>query len=344
MTLKVFNPLEFPGWDELLAGCPEATVFHSAAWTRVLHESYGYAPCCLGAIEKQGFGVLLACMEVRSILTGRRGVSLPFTDCCEPILSERMGLPELLEVAIEYGRKAGWRSLELRAGSRLPADIPASAWYYHHTLDLSPGEASVFKGLRESTRRNIRKSQRSAVQVTFETSEDALRAFYRLNCMTRKIHGLPPQPYWFFEKLQDHMLKKGHGIIVLASHQGETIAGAVFLHFRDRAVYKYGASFKQYQHLRVNNRVMWEGIRWYLENGFRTLSFGRTEPENEGLLQFKRGWGATEETISYVKYDLGQAAFVKESPKVTGIHNKVFSAMPIPLLRIMGNLLYKHVG
>lgn len=344
MNLEVFNPLEFPGWDELLANCPEATIFHCAAWARVLHESYGYVPCCLGLIEKQGFSVLLACMEVRSILTGRRGVSLPFTDYCEPILSARMGLPELIETAIGYGRKAGWRSLELRAGDRLPADIPASVQYHHHVLDLSQGEPSVFRGLRESTRRNIRKSRKSGVVVTMETSGKALQEFYQLNCMTRKMHGLPPQPYRFFEKLQAHVLTKGHGIVALASHRGEVIAGAVFLHFRDRAVYKYGASNKRHQHLRANNLVMWEAIRWYAQKGFRSLSFGRTEPENEGLLQFKRGWGATEEALCYTKYDLTHSAYVKEFPKVIGVHNRIFAAMPIPLLRLVGNLLYKHVG
>lgn len=336
--------MEFPDWDELLDRCPEATVFHSAAWARVLRESYGYTPCYLGLIEKEGFAVLLACMEIRSILTGRRGVSLPFTDCCEPILSARMGFHELLTTAIALGRKAGWQSLELRAGSRLPTDIPASVGYHHHVLDLAGGESSVFRGLRESTRRNIRKSQKSGVEVTLETSATALQEFIRLNCLTRKMHGLPPQPNRFFEKLQTHVLATGHGIVALASHRGEAIAGAVFLHFRNRAVYKYGASDRRHQHLRANNLVMWEAIRWYARNGFRSLSFGRTEPENEGLLQFKRGWGATEEPLCYTKYDLTHSVFLKESPKVTGAHNKIFAAMPMPLLRLVGNLLYRHVG
>ncbi len=41
MTLEVFDQLEFTGWDGLLAGRPEATVFHTASWVRVLHEAYG---------------------------------------------------------------------------------------------------------------------------------------------------------------------------------------------------------------------------------------------------------------------------------------------------------------
>jgi hypothetical protein len=44
--------------------------------------------------------------------------------------------------------------------------------------------------------------------------------------------------------------------------------------------------------LRANNLVMWEAIRWFSRNQFRSLHFGRTDQVQEGLMQFKRGWGA----------------------------------------------------
>lgn len=342
--MEILNPLGYPRWDELLINCPEATFFHSSHWARVLHEAYGYEPCCAASIENNHFTALLPCMEVRSPFTGKRGVSLPFTDYCVPLLPDGMNFREMLQTLVEHGRKSAWRSLELRTGSTLPADAPASSTWRHHALGLSKGETALFKGLRESTRRNIKKSEKSGVEVREETSKDAVQDFYRLNCLTRKLHGLPPQPHRFFDKLQEHVLAKGHGMIVSASYRGKVIAGSVFLHFRDKAVYKYGASDRQHQHLRASNLVMWEAIRWYARQGFRTLSFGRTEPENEGLLQFKRGWGAREEMISYVKYDLKHSTFIKEQPKVTGFHNRIFAAMPMPLLRVAGELLYRHFG
>jgi len=67
---------------------------------------------------------------------------------------------------------------------------------------------------------------------------------------------------------------------------------------------KYGASEKAYHHLRPNNLIMWEAIKWCAQNGFKTFSLGRTEPENEGLLQFKQGWGTTEKIIKEIGYFL----------------------------------------
>jgi len=71
--------------------------------------------------------------------------------------------------------------------------------------------------------------------------------------------------------------------------------------------------------------------------------FGRTEPENQGLLQFKRGWDAIEEGLSYYKYDLKNGRFRSENSGPRSSY-RVFKMMPDPLLRLAGNLLYRHAG
>jgi lipid II:glycine glycyltransferase (peptidoglycan interpeptide bridge formation enzyme) len=162
--------------------------------------------------------------------------------------------------------------------------------------------------------------------------------------MTRKEHGLPPQPFNFFKNIYDHVISKNLGMVTLASLGQENVAGAIYFHFGEKALYKYGASDKKIQQLRPNNLVMWEAIKWYSQNGYKSLCFGRTEPENQGLIQFKSGWGTTEQQINYYRYDFKKEAFVTGTSKVTGFHNKIFRRMPAPLLRGIGSALYKHVG
>ena len=245
---------------------------------------------------------------------------------------------------IEYGKSAGWESIGLRTGNSLPKGISPSSFYYGHTLDITQGEETIFSNFRDSTKRNIKKAVKEGVQTNTYTSVESVREFYRLNCLTRKEHGLPPQPWSFFKKIYDHIISGNLGFVILASFHNKTIAGAVYFHLGNRAIYKYGASDKNYQHLRANNLVMWEAIKWYTKNGYKTFCFGRTEQENKGLMQFKRGWGGKEHLIHYYKYDLIKEAFVRDSSKVSGLHNKIFKNMPIPLLKITGSLLYKHMG
>ncbi len=175
-------------------------------------------------------------------------------------------------------------------------------------------------------------------------SLEAVQVFYRLNCITRKRHGLPPQPWHFFKSVYDHVISKGHGMVALAYHKGEPIAGAIYFHFGKKALYKYGASDKRHQNLRANDLIMSEAIKWYNKNKYENFSFGRTDPNNSGLMQFKAGWGARERIIKYYKYDLKKNAFIKAAPHPKRIYNGVFNNTPIPLLKIFGSVLYKHMG
>src|SRR5438128_2551771 len=83
--LLVIDPLRHSGWDSLLSDLPEASFFHGVAWAQVLCETYGHQPSYFCTFGKDRLERLLPIMEVSSPFTGRRGVSLPFTDFCHPI-------------------------------------------------------------------------------------------------------------------------------------------------------------------------------------------------------------------------------------------------------------------
>ena len=342
--LETVDPLRYAGWDSLLERHPEGSVFHSSAWARILAETYGYAPRYLLKRSSGGISILFPVMEVNSRLTGRRGVALPFSDYCDPIYSDAESLNNAWSHLISEGRNAKWKSLELRCRGKLPETFESSSTFFHHLLELEGGEDVLFRRLRGSTQRNIRKSEKEGVTVSISGSEDSVAEFYRLNCMTRRDHGLPPQPMSFFRNLHEHILKKDAGFIALAHFRGTCIAANVYLLFGDRAYYKYGASDRKSQHLRANNLLMWEAIRSCARRGFRSLCFGRTETENEGLRQFKNGWGAQEGLLRYYKYDLLAKGFVISGPAVSGWHNKVFRNLPIPLSRAIGTVFYRHMA
>ena len=41
--LNIINPLEWEGWDDLISGHQDSTIFHTSSWARVMAESYGYS-------------------------------------------------------------------------------------------------------------------------------------------------------------------------------------------------------------------------------------------------------------------------------------------------------------
>ena len=91
--------------------------------------------------------------------------------------------------------------------------------------------------------------------------------------------------------------------------------------------------------------IMWEAIKWYANNGYENFCFGRTDMENIGLRQFKQGWGTKEYRIKYFRYDLNSDSLIKDNAENMDVMRRVvFSKMPIPILRILGALLYRHFG
>lgn len=341
--MKILDPTQIPDWDEQIKALPGVSFFHGSAWASVLKQSYGFTPVYFTRANGS-LSVVIPMMEVSSFLTGKRAVSLPFTDYCEPLVPHVEVSKVLFEAIVLEGRRRRWKYIELRGGADFLGDGPASAWFYRHTLDLTPREAKLFKSFRDSTRRNIKTAEREGVSVRFEDTLEALREFYRLNCLTRREHGLPPQPWRFFESLHAEILAKGMGFVALAYFQGNVIAANVYLHTNGEAIYKYGASDKLHQRLRANNLLMWEAIRLYSAKRFRRFCFGRTEPENEGLRQFKSGWGTDEQIINYYRYDMEADAFVPGRQTVSDRANQVFSRLPLPALRAIGGILYRHMG
>jgi hypothetical protein len=182
------------------------------------------------------------------------------------------------------------------------------------------------------------------VVIRIDQTGDTLKEFYRLNCLTRKRHGLPPQPFTFFKSVRDHLLSKGFGIIVSALYEGRIVSASVFFHFGKNAIFKYGASETRHQIVRPNNLVLWEALRWYRERGFESLHLGRTESDNPGLLRYKRAWGASESLLNYYRYDLSAKTFLSPPTAGGAWRTKGLARMPVAFLRLAGRLLYRHAG
>ncbi len=345
LTSALRDPSREPAWDEQVLAHAEHTPFFSQAWARVLTDSYAYRPCYLTAPFTGARAAQLPLMEIDTWVTGRRGVSLPFTDECRPLTSSPEQARALIERAIALGRERRWKTLEIHGGGELYDEVKAFGTSFHgHVVDLRKSPETLLQSFEGSIRRGIRTAEREQVKVQRSQSVEALRSYYGLHCLTRKRHGLPPQPWHFFYQIYQHILANNAGFVLLAKHQDRIIAGAVYFHFGKAAVYKYGASDFAFQSLRPNNLVMWEAIQWLNRSGFETLNLGRTSLQNEGLRRFKQGWGSTDYPMWYLKYDYRLARFTPVSDAAHGWHNTVFERLPVSVLKAIGHLLYRYCG
>ncbi len=345
MSISFINPLSDSLYDQFVNSHPRASFFHSSTWARVLYGTYGFRPNSIAFIKNSQISGILPFMETRGISGKGRCVSLPFSDFCEPLFDNQNDFQKVFEALKHHASDRRWRYIELRGDELLmPKEVPYET-IYTHDLDLTRDESELFGALRESTRRNIRKAEKSGISITHETILEATKEFYRLNCLTRREHGLPPQPWSFFKNIQEEILSKGMGFITLAAFNKKFIAGNIFIQHGKKALYKYGASDKTYQNLRPSNLTMWEGIRKCRTIGCQTLNLGRTETHHTGLQQFKRGFGCKETTINYYRYDLKRNHFLpRKKNMLESLPMSVMSRLPIYVLRTIGDAFYKYAG
>ena len=284
-------------------------------------------------------------LNIRSPLTGKRGVSLPFSDLCPPLCSREDKLASLMREASKLATAESWKYFEIRgSGSENDGD-PCSIRYYRHVLPLNRPVDQIFNGFSAANKRAIRKSKGQDMLVDQSYSTDSLKAYYRLHCQTRKRHGLPPQPWSFFRAIHENILSKNKGCVFLAfDRQRAPIAGSVFFYSGSTAIYKFGGSNERFQAARPNNFLFWAAIKQLANMGFEKLDFGRTSLCHEGLRRFKLGWGTSESIIPYYRYRASDGSLQTIADQSENWSNRVFRRLPIPVSRFAGRLLYKHVG
>jgi hypothetical protein len=289
--------------------------------------------------------VIFPVMEVDSWLTGKRGVGLPFTDHCWPLCSGGDEAAMVFERMKEYGRGRGWKYLEIKGGQPPVKGARPALQFYNHVLDLTGGIGGLQAGMSSATSRAVRKAVRSGLNVEISRAPEAMRTFYDLHCLTRRRHGLPPQSYALFESIQNRVMDQGLGMVVLARAPGGlAVAAATFFHLGRRAIFKFGGSNPDYQEMRGNNLVLWEAMKWYADRGFESLDFGKTSLTHAGLRHFKLGFGAGERLIEYYQYDLRRDTFRSYHDLPAPWITRAFQLLPLPVLRMVGKVLYRHVA
>jgi len=280
-------------------------------------------------------------MEVRSPFTGRRGVCLPFSDACDPLIFDPEARPLVTDQLVRFARERRWKYLEIRGGRSLQLSASPATKFYEHTLDLCGPAEELITHFDSAVRRAIRKAERNGVDALIVRNRQAVSHFYQLHVQTRRRHGLPPQPASFFVNIHEHIIRPGIGFIVLARYRSRFIAAAVFFRFGKTAFYKYGASDNRFQEFRANNLVMWQGIQFLARQGAERLHFGRTDCENDGLRRFKLSWGTEEETLNYFRVDPSGREYAARHGST--FHKRIFCKLPLAFNRLAGSMIYPHL-
>jgi CelD/BcsL family acetyltransferase involved in cellulose biosynthesis len=339
------DPIRDPRWAVLVDRHPRASVFHSPNWLRALRTVYGYEPVAIStsAPGSDLTNGLVFC-EVNSWLTGRRLISLPFSDHCEPLIDRSDNLDGMLQHLERRVDQERWKQIEIRPVALEPSsntNLDRRANYSFHRLDLRPSKEKLLQNCHKtSVQRKLRRAVREQLKYEEGTSADLLQKFYRLLVMTRRRHHLPPQPLDWFRAL---IVAFGNDLrIRVASKDDVAVASILTLSHKNSIVYKYGASDAAFNNLGGMVFLLWKTIEEAKEAGFEELDLGRSDTNNPGLITFKEHWGTVGTSLSYWSYPHRTGGHPTGDKK--SLARRLVSVMPNIALEAAGKLLYKHFG
>ena len=345
MSVHEIDPLCDSRWPEFIEQHPQASVFHTRAWLQALKFTYGYEPVAYTTTRpREPLANGWVFCRVRSWLTGRRLVSLPFSDHCNPMIQNPEDLRAITQAIKLQWKKNQWRYIECRLTSwqESPEEFGQSEEFCLHKLDLRPSLDALFRNLhKNSTQRKINRARREQIAYEEGSSETLLDSFYDLLVLTRQRHQVPSQPRKWFSSLLRYF---GTQMRVRVAFWGGTpIASIITLPFKDSLVYKYGGSHRRFFPLGGMQMLLWRAIREAKQNQLREFDLGRSDLEARGLILFKDRLGASRAPLGYFRYPAGLDETERHKLRILR-RQRLLSYVPTPIITAGGRLLYKHFG
>jgi CelD/BcsL family acetyltransferase involved in cellulose biosynthesis len=372
MNILRVDPVRDPRWNAFVHAHPDAAVFHTGLWLDALERTYKYQPIAYAIADGDRLVSAIPFCRVKSFLTGSRLVSLPFSDHCQPLIGHPDHFTELISAANNDASRDGMKYVELRplvfpansppesggvpsearrGGSLQPILTPPNLGgelcttdsVVVHKLDISRGKEELLRSFHaDCIRRKIAKAEREELELEEGRSEDLLGKFYGLLLMTRRRHGIPPQPLAWFRNL---IACLGESLTIsVASKSGKPIASILTISFKHTLVYKYGCSDPEYNALAGSIFLLWQAILRGKQLGKTEFDLGRSDYDTPGLITFKDRWGAARISVNYYRSGKTAAAPRGMRSRFASAAKRLLLTVPDPMFRALGGLLYRHVG
>ncbi|WP_405012334.1 lipid II:glycine glycyltransferase FemX [Kitasatospora sp. NBC_01539] len=201
--------------------------------------------------------------------------------------------PRAFEIADRL-RKAGW--LQGEDGGAGFGDVQPRYVFQVPLADRSLDD--VQRGFNQLWRRNIKKAEKSGVEVVQGGYED-LPVFHQLYLVTAERDHFTPRPLSYFQRMWRALTDEDPNRmrLYIAYHEGEPLAATTMLVVGEHVWYSYGASADHKREVKPSNAVQWRMMRDSYALGaavydLRGISDTLQEDDHLfGLIQFKVGTG-----------------------------------------------------
>jgi len=269
-------------WDLLLEEFSDRTIFQSSSWLQFLGESTG-GELVLAALRDGGqecgyfAGIVITRFGIRVLGSPLPGWTTSYMGfVLKPGAPRADALSALQRFAFEDLHCVHMELMDRRIQSHNLDSRYRIRDYKGFEIDLSLDENRLFSNLIPACRRCIRKASRCGVVIEEANDANFATDYYQQLKDVFARQGLSPTYGVDRVRTLIHHVGPTGNLLRLRARDGagRCIATGIFPAMNERAYFWGGASWRQYQHLRPNESLMWYAIRYWKRRGIRYFDFG----------------------------------------------------------------------
>jgi len=339
-------------WDAYVSNHPYATPWHMSSWRGVFEESYGLTAHYLTAEKSPAVMTgLLPLFHFKSPFFGSSLVSMPFLDGGGILADNAETTKELFETAVSLGERLGVSRIELRCSQFPdwtrqvePASYPFELQQnkVRMLLRLPDSPDDLLASFRSKLRSQIKRPSKEGCIARLGGVE-LLDEFYGVFSTNMRDLGSPVHSKRLFRAVLSRLAHNARVCIV--DLRGKTIAGGIFIWFRDTVCNPWASSLREYSSLSPNMLLYWTMLEFACRNGFSFFDFGRSSPD-EGTYRFKEQWGCRAEPLTWLHLFLRGRSGLRApcSKESFGTLVRYWKKLPLPLAAIAGPVIRKRIS
>jgi len=303
MRIAVLSEEDAGRYEALCAGADGFTLFHSWKYRRLLLALLDCRALYLGAEEGGRLAAVLPLMA----RSGRYGVvynSLPFFGSHGGVLGEAG--------AAEAALWKGFRDLISGADTASVNVVmnpfrPVAPPFPCDFTDTRIGQVTPIDGCADpdvlrrrivaSARYDVRVAERNGISVAIEN--DAFASLEEMHRERMENLGGQAKPHEFFT-LVPEIFQVGHDYDLYVARRDRAVVAALLVFYCGAAAeYFMPAVRPEHRSSQPTAALVFRAMQDAAARGYRLWNWGGTWPSQEGVMRFKRNWGAADRPYSY---------------------------------------------
>ena len=343
-TVRPMTPAHAGAWDAFVAGHPQGTFLHRAAWAGLLERGFRYTTHYLLAEQDGAVTGILPLARVKTLLFGDSLVSAPFLVYGGPLAVDPESAAALALAATDLQRRLGVPVMEWRFRDDAPT---LDGWqsrddlYVTFRKTLSPDDDVNMKAIPRKQRAMVRKGIDKGLTSIANRDVDTL---FRIYAESVRNLGTPVFPRRWFRLLAEAF---GDALdVVTILHEGEPVSAVLnFYDERGEVLPYYGGGTALSRPVAAHDFMYWEVMRRAVARGCTGFDFGRSK-QGTGSFSFKKNWGFAPAPLRH-RFHLAPGASIPDhnplNPKYA-LFIKAWKRLPLPVANLVGPHIVRGVG